>query len=101
MEQHTNREIVLVDGVVDAVYAAICQIALAKPVEMQEVPEGADEEAAEKIKEANEKATETNTQLEKDQKKICLRIIEEAEVYPVEDEKALLKVNNIRETVEE
>ena len=66
---------------------------------MQEVPEGAEEEAAEKIKEANEKATETNAQLEKDQKKICLRIVDEA--YPIEEEKALVKVNNIREIVEE
>ena len=34
----------------------ICSIALAKPAEMEEVPEGADDEVVEKIKENNEKA---------------------------------------------
>jgi hypothetical protein len=50
----------LQDGVVDAIYNSICSIALAKPAEMEEVPEGADEETADKIKENNEKAQENN-----------------------------------------
>lgn len=60
MMLHNSREINLVDSVIDAIYTAFAEMALAKPIEIQEIPEGADEETTDKIKEANEKATETN-----------------------------------------
>jgi predicted transcriptional regulator len=60
MMLHNSREINLVDSVIDAVYTSVAEMALAKPIEIQEIPDGADEETTDKIKEANEKATETN-----------------------------------------
>ncbi len=64
LQLNQSREINLIDSVVDAVYSSVCGIALAKPTEMQEVTEGADEETADKIKEANEAAQKENAQIE-------------------------------------
>ena len=58
---------------VDAIYNSVCEIALAKPAEIQEIPEEAEEEDKDKIKEANEAAQKLNAQIEVNQKKICLR----------------------------
>lgn len=95
MMLHNSREINLVDSVIDAIYTAFAEMALAKPIEIQEIPEGADEETTDKIKEANEKATETNKQIEINQKKVSLRVVEQP--YDTSDESAFIKLNNIHE----
>ena len=95
MMLHNSREINLVDSVVDAIYTSFAEMALAKPIEIQEIPEGADEETTDKIKEANEKATETNKQIEINQKKVSLRVVDQP--YDTSDESAFIKLNNIHE----
>lgn len=101
------KELVLQPDVIDVIYTAICKIATKKPEvagELQVVPEGAEQEEIDKIEEENNKIKEANENKEKENAKmtklqtkimINTRTLEE---YDEETEKALLKLNNYRET---
>lgn len=91
--------------VVDVIYTTICKIATRKPIEQQEVPEAPAEgqeadfdELVARIKESNANAEVENAKYAKLQSKIQL-IVRPDEEYNEDAEKALVKLNNWRETI--
>lgn len=99
-----SKELVLVQDVVDVIFSTICKIATRKPLALLEVPEAPaegeeadfDDKVAE-IKEANANAEAENAKYAKIQTKILINVRQE-EDYNEENEKALVKLNNWRDT---
>lgn len=100
-----QKDLVLVPDIVDVIYTSICKIATKPMIEQQEVPEapaegeedGFDDKVA-KIKEDNANAEVENAKYGKLQSKISIQTREDSE-YNEENEKALVKLNNWRETI--
>jgi len=101
------KELDLQVDVIEVIYTAICKIATKKPEEAAEllvVPEGAEEEEKDRIEEENTKIKEANEMKEKENAKIAklqTKIIintRNPDDYDEDNEKALLKLNNYRET---
>lgn len=101
-----TRDLALAPDIVEGVFASVCKIATKKKSEIQEVPSApaagqdpADFEAAvQSIMAANEQAEAENEKYGKIQPKFTIKVRSE-EDYDEENEKALVKLNNWRETV--
>jgi hypothetical protein len=99
-----SKELVLVQDVVDVIFSTICKIATRKPLALLDVPEapaegeedGFEEKVAE-IKEANANAEAENAKYAKIQSKVLINVRQEDD-YNEENEKALVKLNNWRDT---
>lgn len=100
-----QKDLVLMPDIIDSLFATICKIATRIPIEKQEVPEapaegeeaGFDDKVAE-INEANANAEIENAKYAKLQQKVVIKVRTDDE-FDEEKEKALLKLNNWRETV--
>jgi len=98
----SQKDLVLSSDVIDAVFKAICNIALKQqqqPTEIPTAPEDADEETkakiaeeAERIKAENDGLTERNQKIAQIQHKISIKQVETP--YDVSQEQALLRFNN-------
>lgn len=100
-----QKDLVLVPDVVDVIYSTICKIATRTPIEQQAVPEAPEEgqeaefdDLVAKIKEENANAEVENAKYAKLQSKISI-VVRPDEDYDENSEKALVKLNNWRETV--
>lgn len=100
-----QKDLVLVPDIVDVVYTSICKIATKPQIEAQEIPEAPAEgeeegfeERVAKMKEDNANAEIENAKYAKLQSKISIQT-QEDEAYNEDNEKALLKLNNWRETI--
>jgi len=100
-----QKDLVLVQDVIDTLFSTIYKIATKKPIDLQEVPEapaegeeGDFEDKVAEIKETNANAEAENAKFAKIQTKIQIKVRLEDD-YREESEKALVKLNNWRETM--